>query len=797
MAVVLTLALGIGANVTMFSVVDALLFRMLEHVRAPEQLVRVSVEDRNHHDVNGVANFPGYQELSQNTRLLDVAALGGGTDDLDFGRGSDAREIRAQYVTSTFFKVVDVDLLMGRPFTAEEDSPSGGAAVAVVGYDFWRKLGGTADVLGREYWIGGRRSTVIGVAPRGFTGTRFSRVDVWLPISQVPPFSPGHSLLTSKGAWWLDTIGRPKAGVTRAQAETEATVAYQHGGGEAGETIRLEPLNATRRERLSEDAHVSLWLAGVAFLVLLIACANVANLFLARMVQRNHEMAIRLQLGASKGRLVRQVLAETLMLSAIGGAAAVTVSFWIRPLIRAILFAPTLYVGDFLSWRLFGVTLLLTLLAGVSSGLVAARRAVRQDLSSALKSGAQGRSHERSAVRSSLLVSQVALTLLLSVGAGLFIGSLQHAEGFDKGFEPDRVIFVQMNLRGEGYKPAEVNAAYQRLAGRAGALPQVDSVALAGNIPWMGGTYSNVALPSTLSSPSNPFAEIEHVSPNYFTVMGIKILEGRPFLASDRGGAPPVAIISETLALEFWHGESAIGKCIMFPASQTCITVVGTVPDQIKSLAMGREISRDRASPDMNNSVAYFPLDQSNDKNFGGTVSGLLIRPIGKPAEVAREISTALSGAAPDSRYLTVRPLSELLDPQLRPFRLGASMFSFFGALALLLAAVGIYGVLAFLVRHRTSEIGIRMALGAMPQDILRLIVWQGMKFVGLGLVIGIGAALRLSRVVRSLLFEVTPTDVWSYAGASGVLIVVALAACMVPAWRAARVDPSISLRYE
>jgi len=797
LAVVLTLALGIGANVTMFSVVDALLFRMPEHVRAPEHIVNVELLGSDGRPDMAFHNFPGYRQLADGARVLDLAAQTNAWS-IDFGRGSDAREIYAAYVTHTYFQVIGVNLAMGRPFTAAEDNPARSIPVAILGYDFWRDLGGDSHILNCAVWIGDRQFTVIGIAPKGFNGLGSSRVDAWLPISATPS-SPGDRLFTSNASWWLDTIGRPKEGVTREQAEAEIAGAFRHSGGKAEGKVMLTPYFDARTNKLSQLARVSLWLAGVAFIVLLIACANVANLFLVRMVQRNHEMAIRLQLGASRGRLVRQVLVESLLLSIMGGGAAILVSFWVRPLIGSLLFSPEFYMGSFLNLRLFSLTLFLTTLAGVSSGLVAARRATRQDLSFALKSGGHGKSRERSALRSGLLVTQVALTLMLSIGAGLFIGSLRHANGFDKGYEPDRVLFVKMNLSTEGYKPADVNAAYKRLAERAQALPQVEITALAESIPLLGGMYSFVTRPPGANSLSPAFlASINHVSPGYYAALGIKILEGRPFLPSDGPGAPAVDIVNETLARDLWHGESPIGKCVVFrSASKGCVTVVGMVPDQIRSLAMGRTISRNMAGPSTNNSDFYIPLDQSDKRNSGTIVTGLLIRTYGKSSAVARDISAALSGAASDSRYMTVLPLSQLLDPQIRPFQLGASMFSIFGALALLLAAVGIYGVLAFLVRHRTSEIGIRMALGAMPREILRLIVWQGMKFVGLGLVIGIAAALGLSRVVRSLLFEVTPTDVWSYAGASGVLIVVALAACMIPAWRAVRVDPSISLRYE
>ncbi len=801
-AVVLTLALGIGANVTMFSVVDALLFRMPEHVRAPEQILNVELFGKDGRSDIALHNFVGYAQLSANTHLLDLAAQTNARP-IDFGRGSDAREIYATYVTSSYFRLIGVDLVLGRSFTADEDNPAGGIPVAILGYDFWRELGGDSRILNREVWIGDRQFTVIGIAPRGFTGLDSSRVDAWMPMADIPFSVPGQSLLTSKGSAFLDTIGRPKEGVTKEGAKAEATIAYLHSGGKTGGSIRLAPYFEARTNRFSQSARVSLWLAGVAFIVLLIACANVANLFLVRMVQRKQEMAIRLQLGASRGRLIGQMLAESLLLSIMGGGAALLVSYWVRPLARAVLFSPTFYAGGFLSWRLVAMTAFFTALAGLSSGLVPALRASRPSLTSDLKSDRQGRSNAPSAVRAVLLVTQVALTLVLSVGAGLFIESLRHAHMFDQGFEPNRVLVASMNLHTAGYKPAEINAAYERLAERAKGLPQVERTAMAATIPYIGGSYSGVEDPSSKNS---AFTSIDQVTPEYFATLGIKILQGRSFQATDTTGAPAVSIVNETLARDLWGRENPLGKCLVFSFNakgKVCDTVVGVVPDQIKSLAAGRTMSRTMASPSMNTADAYVPLDQGVSMNPSATkdsitpADGLLIRTLGNASATVHDISEALAGLAPGGRLVSVRPLSELVDTQIRPFRLGASMFTFFGALALTLAAVGIYGVLAFLVRQRTAEIGIRMALGALPQDILKLVVWQGMKFVLLGSAIGVVAALGLSRFLRSLLFEVRPTNFTSYLAASGVLIVVAVAACLIPAWRAARVEPASSLRYE
>jgi predicted permease len=795
LVVVLTLALGIGANVTMFSVVDALLFRMPDHVRAPVQIMNVELLGKDGQPDIAFHNYPGYKKFADNLHTLDIAAQTGDWP-IDYGRGSDAREISADYVSYTYFRVIDVHLELGRPFTAEEDIPGGGTPAVILGYNFWRDLGADPHILNRAVWIGDRQFAVIGIAPKGFNGLDSARVDIWLPISDIPG-SPGHGLLSSDGFWWLNTIGRTKEGVTREKAEAELASTFVHGGGKIKGKVSLTPYFDGRTSYLSQSARVSIWLEGVALIVLLIAYANVANLFLVRMVQRRQEIAIRLQLGASRARLVGQMLVESLLLSITGGAAALLVSYWVRPLARAVLFAPTSYVGSFLNWRLVAITAFFTALAGLSSALIPALRASRPSVASDLKSDRQGRSSAPLATRAVLLVTQVALTLVLSIGAGLFIESLRHAHMFDQGFETNRVLVVAMNLETSGLKPADINAAYKRLAERAGSIPGVERTALATAVPMLGGSYAAVN-DLSFKDKDSAFAGIDQVAPEYFATLGIKVLQGRSFLPSDRFGAPPVAIVNETLARDLWHDENPLGKCLVLSNyKKECHTVVGVVPDQLKSLASGRAMSRNMAGPDFNTEDAYFPMEQGVSKDLDSPATGLLIRTSGKASNSTHDISVALSGLAPGGRYVSVRALSELMDPQMRPFRLGASMFTLYGALALLLSAVGIYGVLAFLVRQRTAEIGIRMALGALPKDVLKLVIWQGMKFAGLGLIIGIAAALSLARLVRSLLFEVRPTDVTSYVSACAVLMLVALLACLFPAWRAARVDPAPSLRHE
>ena len=499
LAIVLTLALGVGANVTMLDVVRLLLFRVPAHVLQPESVMRVDSVDQTGQPQMELAHYPGYRQLSEHARLLGVAAQSY-TFAHDYGRGSSAREIEAQFITHSYFDVLGTQLLVGRPFSAEEESRAGTSAVAILGYDFWKQeFGGDPKILNREIWIDGKPHAVIGVAPQGFTGLDLGTIDAWLPISdkQTPP---GRVAATEDtGMWWLQLIGRPVPGSTRSQAQFEATSAFRHAGGDPANTIRVKPYMASFKEGISgsKEARVSLWLLGLALLVFLIACVNVTNLFLVRAIQRRHEMAVRLQLGAARGRLLRQLLTESLLVSLIGGVAALLLAYWARPLVRAFLLPANSYEGDFMGWRAVGLTVSFAVLAGVVGGLWALPRISHLGIPHALKSGRP--LQERSAVRSVLLVAQVALTLMLSAGATLFVRSLRNVHAIPLGFDASHVLVATAST--SGYKPTDINAAYERMRERTQAMPRVEHTALACMIPFYGYGLGTFRIPATNSSP--------------------------------------------------------------------------------------------------------------------------------------------------------------------------------------------------------------------------------------------------------------------------------------------------------
>jgi putative ABC transport system permease protein len=789
LAVVLTLALGIGANVTMFSVVDSLLFRMPDHVRAPEQLVHVSYTGRNG---SFTSDFQGYQAIQRDDRSIDLTI--GFDAKQDFDRGISAQQINTDFVDANYFRVLGTRIEIGREFAKDENQEQTAAPVAILSYQFWQKqFAGDVHVLGKQLSIGERVYSVIGIAPKGFNGAFKTVVDAWLPLADSPTSLPGFAAETNLRYHFATAIGRLRGNVSIKAAAAEADATYLHGGGNPEFLIEVEPLYPSRTAHLSENARISLWLAGVAIAVLLIGCANVTNLFLVRITQRQHEMAIRLQLGASRSRLVSQVMVESLLLSAIGAGAALVVMAWSGPLVRAFLFKPGYFAGEFLNYRVAALTFFFAALAGLASGIVPAWRASRADVMEALKSGGHGQSAARSGLRSSLLVTQVALTLVLTVGAGLFIRSLKNVHAVDLGFEPDRALIATIDLRKAGLQPAEINAVYDQMLERVRQVPGVESVGVSTTVPLDASTFTVVKIPDG-KSPSNSGmgARILTVSPGFIEAIGMKVVQGRSFNQTDRPGAPNVAIVNESFVHEVWPDQNPIGRCIIpmggFGKSVSCWEIVGVI----------KNMNTFNNSLNSNTPSEFLlPLQQVLSTNPKATAHALIIRVPEKSAALSRAVSAALESVVPNGRYVDVHPLSQGLDPETRSWRLGASMFSFFGALALTLAAVGIYGVLAFLVRQRTSEIGIRMALGALPGNILGLVLWKGMKLVLLGSAIGVAAALGLSRLLRTLLFGVRPTDLTSYLGATGVMMAVALLACLLPAWRAARVDPAISLRHE
>ncbi|HKG91539.1 MAG TPA: ABC transporter permease [Gemmatimonadaceae bacterium] len=804
--VTLTLALGIGANATMFGVVDRAFLRPPAHVSDPERLMRVlSVRAFGGQESRGpTVSYPVYTDLRDNAPGLEHVAAYAYPQSLTLGLGPDARPVRAQLVSAGYFATLGVRPALGRFFRPDEDQLPAGAPVVVVGDAFWRRqLAADRAAVGQAIQLGAERYTIVGVAPRGFAGLGGSAPDLWLPITASTRLRAG-----STDAWarernmlWMEVVARPRAGVSREQAQAQATAAMRAGNPDwasydPGFRAELRPVQPPKSAvlRKQEDETpvltVSRLLGGVSILVLLIACANVANLLLARGASRRREIAVRLALGISRRRLVAQLVAESMVLAALGGAAALLVTYWGGDLMRAALFAGVDFADKPVDARVLAFTAAATLLAGLATGLVPALQASRPELVAALRQGARGSTAQHGRTRIALLVLQSALCVVLLVGTGLFVRSLRNVSALRLGIDTDRVLVARMNLASVGYKPPAVDALYRRMEERVRTMPGVAAAAVGVSLPFSSSYAVDLRVPGLDSLPSladgGPY--INGVTPGWFATMGTRILRGRGFTdADDQPGAPRVVVVNESIARLYWPGQDALGKCMRIGSDTApCSEVVGVAENARRQRIVEREVVQ-----------YYVPLSQAAASFLTSRV--LFVRPAAgrDPGSLVAALQREMQGAAPNLPYADVVPLRSLLDGEMRPWRLGSAMFGAFGLLALVLAAVGLYGVIAYGVSQRTHEMGVRVALGAQRGDVLRLVVGQGLRVTLVGVGIGVAAALALGPLAASLLFDVKPTDPAIFGGVVATLFVVAALASYVPARRATKVDPMVALRTD
>ncbi|OLE97786.1 MAG: hypothetical protein AUG75_04050 [Cyanobacteria bacterium 13_1_20CM_4_61_6] len=694
----------------------------------------------------------------------------------------DARRVRVVLASASYFPLLGVRPALGRFYLADEDRPDG-PAVVVLGYGFWRaSFQNDSGILGRQLQLGRSSYTVVGVAPERFTGVNLENVDAWVPLTTATPELMGPGSL-NRGSYFLQIIGRLGPG-GREAAEREATLAFRaedvYSGGDSNAVALLGPVQHARGPELSQNARVSMWLTAVSVIVLLVACANVANLLLARALQRQREIAVRLALGAARLRLARQLVTESVLLALAGGVAALLVTLWVGPVIRAFLLPDIPALASAVDGRVLLFTGGVALLTGFLAGLVPALQVGRADLTPALKAGAGEGRYRRSRLRSALLVGQVALTVTLIVGAGLFARSLRNVAGQDFGFDPAHTLLATMDLRAAGYRPAQINQLNLQMLARLEGLPGVEAAAATiGHFGWA--TASSVSVPGRDSIPQlkagGPY--YQRVTAGYFAAMGTPV-HGRAFTPADRGS--PVAIVNETMARLLWPGESAIGKCFLVGSDKRCAGIIGVVPDARRFNAV-------------EDASMHFYVPFTDDSSE--FITALVVRARGRPQDLVAPVRAALQQTAANLPYAAVTPLADLVAPSIRPWRLGTTMFGVFAGLALVLAAVGLYGVLSYTVAQRSHEIGIRMAMGARRGNVLGLMVGQGVKIAALGAGIGAVAALAGGRVLSSLLYGVSPRDPLVLLGAAVIPLVVAAIASYVPARRAAKVDPVVALRYE
>ncbi|HEX6536424.1 MAG TPA: ABC transporter permease [Gemmatimonadaceae bacterium] len=814
----LILALGIGANTAMFTLVNALLLRTLP-VSHPERLVTIGDPRRTGSLSEGtprpdLASYPVYEDLRDGTRTLAGLYANGRTGRLDVTiggghAGTEAEHPRGRLVSGNYFSVLGVPARLGRTFTAAEDRAPGADPVAVISWAYWRRrFGGERSAIGRTITVNGAPLTIIGVTPPGFTGDIVGQpTDIWIPLMMQPSIMPHRTWLTDRTVSWLLLMGRLAPGVTLAQARaelsalerrtlTEHASAADLGGVERGlrETPpRVEPGARGFSYYRSTFARPLLTLMVAVVLVLLVVCANVANLVLARAAARGREMSVRMALGAGRRRLVRQILTESVILAAAGGSLGLLFAIWGSTALLRMAWGAhdTLPLDVHVDARILAFTLGLSLLTALIFGLVPALRATRLDLAGALRAharsvgggGGGGAGRERMPLGKLLVVAQVALSMLLLVGTGMLVRSTRRLERADMGAARDRLLIASIDAERSGYAGPRLAALMRDVVARVGRLPGVAGATFSENGIFSGReSGTSVQVESyTARADSDTLIAYDDVGPNYFATIGAHLLRGRDIEARDDESAPRVAVINETMARFFFPRGDALGHQVRSDSvSWEIVGIVRDVQEQGVREPPARRI--------------YFPTVQMH-RLPGDFI--LEVRATGDPARLAGPVRRALRAADPSLVVLDVDPLDDLIRDSISQDRMVANVVTFFGGLALVLAALGLYGVMAYATVRRTSEFGLRMALGAEPGAVTRMVLREAMMLVAAGVIVGLPIALAATRLLRGQLFGVSPLDPPSIGLAVAVLGVSAIVAGWLPAMRASRVPPLDALRSD
>ncbi|MEK6322874.1 MAG: ABC transporter permease [Acidobacteriota bacterium] len=781
---ILTLALGIGANTAMFSVLNTYLFRALPYP-ASDRLVRVfRTSPHSQSWPHSQGNFFDHRE--QNSVFEYMAAFNSIRPNLA-DPGEPAERLQGIAATSDFFPALGAQPALGRLFTAEEHEP-GADRVVVLSDRFWmNRFGGDPNILGRSMKLDGLDVTVVGVMPPAFEHPLlWGTIDLWRPLA----FTAEQR--QSRGSNYLRSLGRLKPGVSIEQANEAMVVLAANLSAEhpenAGESLRLEPLQRSTSDDIGRKV---MWFTfGLASFVLLIACANIANLQLVRTAARIREYAIRAALGAGRARLLRQSLTESLAVSLLGGALSLLLALGAVEFISRRLFSDLPGAQVTLDLSVFGFALLCSVLTGLVFGTVPAWFASRADVNKALRQNARGSTAGRSQhrLRNALIVGEVAFALVLLTGAGLFLRGLQRFAQHDPGWRVDGLLMAQINLQGAAYSnPPQRTVFFQKLEERLKGLPGVTHAAIAGSQPiWGFNSSGSFKVEGQPEPEAGQWPEVffEPVTSEYFETLGVRLLEGRAFTSADTADGTRVIIINETTAKRFWPGESAIGKRIGRPGQDPrWLQVVGVVNDMDFPANLGEPYTRFQS---------FRPLAQSQPG--GATIA---LRTSAAPEALAGPLRAAAAELDPTQPVHRIRTASSLVEGGLGSISLLGSLLGAFAALGLALAAIGIYGVTAYSVAQRTGEIGIRMALGANRKDVLWLVLGKGARLSLLGAVLGFGGAYAVARFLESAIPTLPSRDPVAFVAITAALVAVSLVACYLPARRATRVDPMVALRHE
>jgi putative ABC transport system permease protein len=789
---VITLALGIGANTAIFSIVNAVLLRPLPYAEAERLVVPWGGRGNTQH--NAIVSYPDFVDWQAHTKSLEYVAAYNSSGALLREGDAEPELIVGANVSADLFPLLRAVPILGRPFTHADDQPNA-PGVIVLGYGLWqRRFNSDPNIVGKQIRIGSTSATVTGVLPEGF------RFPAWASKTEfLRPLAPALGERTQRrSSYSLRVITRLKPGVAAAAAESEMqAIGVQLEQQYPDEGFRLGARLISLQDEVTWGAKTPLLiLLGAVGFVLLIACANVANLLLARAAARHREIAIRAALGAGRLRLIRLLLIESVLLSLFGGALGLLVGWWgIYSLLAASpLNIPRLKdVG--LDLSVLGFTAAVSLLTAVIFGLAPALQSSRADLQDALKEGGRsaGSGAARNRIRATLVVVEVALSLVLLVGAGLLGKSFLLLSDVRPGFEPEHVLSTDLSLAKSKYpQPEQQQAGFGEIVSRTANLPGVEASAVIYPLPMGGDSTANTFLIAgrpALRPEEKPISNYRIISPDYFRTLKIPISRGRPFDERDHRNAPPVIIVNETFARRYLAGTDVLGQRVIIegelgdtgvPPPREIVGIVGDVRHESLDIESDAEY--------------YVPYTQASEATMSLVVRSSSANSAGSLATSVREVIKQFD----KEQYVSkIQPMTELVAESVARRRFNALLTGLFAVVALLLASVGIFGVLNYTVAQRTQEIGLRLALGAQTSDVLRMVLGQGVRLILLGLAIGLAASFALTRVLAGMLFGVTATDPTTFVGVSFLLVSVALLACYIPARRATKVDPLVALRYE
>ena len=791
---VITLALGIGANTAIFSLVNTVLLRSLP-VERPGEIVAVAVRGKD--DSMSAFSYPNYKDFRDRNEVLNGLLVYRFVP-LSLSRSGMNERIWGYEVSGNYFDVLGVKAVQGRTFLPEEDQAKLAHPVIVLSYDCWqRRFNGAADMVGKQLLINNHQFQVIGVAPQGFKGTEFVYTpEMWIPASMMEWAEPGATWIDDRGSKNFFAVGRLKSGVSASQAEASLKILAQQLAKEypdtnEGQSVKITAPGFILPELRGAVVSFSWVLMGAVGLVLLVTCTNLAGLMLARATDRRREIAIRLAMGANRVRLMRQLLTESILLSFVGGAVGVFIAVWFIDMLLAfkppVDFPLALDVG--VDWRVLLFSLVVSVAAGAVFGLAPALQATRPDVSSTLKDTAAQGGASKARLRSVLVVAQIAISLMVLIAAGLVVRTLQQLQTMNPGFDSHNGLTMSFDLGLQGYDEARGQQFYRQLAERLQSLPGIESAAIGSYIPLSLNFNSRNAYVEGKPAERGenaPLAMNASVGPNYFKTMRTAILQGREFTEQDQEKSERVAIVNETfvkrLMPELQNTAEAVGKRFSFQgATGPWVRIVG-----VAQAGKYFNIAEDPRP------FIWTPMSQ--DYNTSGL---LLVRTKGDPEPLFAAVRGQVQSLDPNLPLFDVKTFTEHMKLALFPAKVAATVLGVFGLVALMLAAIGVYGITSYAVAQRTHEIGIRLALGAQLNDVLRLVLGHGLKLTIIGAAIGLAGAFLVTRAITSVLYGVSATDPVTFGFVSVVLVGVALVACYVPARRATKVEPLIALRNE